>query len=634
MPHYINLTPDAAFNALMDTVEVGALVNFVISDVAVQLAADIAAGDPAIAANLSVTAVGVVSLAADIEAGTPEIAGDLSVTSAAAISLAADIAAGTPAIAGNLSVTAVTGVSLAADIQAGIPAIAANLRAIGGVARLAADILAGPPAVRGQLQVRDPLGTVQLRIDRDGDGAFTQPGEDVTGDVLADTGIRSYRGGDVSVPLTPPRVGDFQAELRNDSNEYSPGSTVRAGRPVQLRIDGQDTWRGYLDRPTQHPEYGRQSVSLSGFGIMYRLRGVTVTTALYSGISVHEALEHVLDAAGWPAADRDIAQNSQTVLEWFWAEEQDAWTVIQMLFRSEGPGALLAEGVAGQIVFRGRRFLVTNLRATLTQATFNSTGSPPIGRRLQHDDGEEHVINSAAAVSVRRSAKAIETIWEFPEQVNLASNEVWTITAQTAADSPFMNAVTPVANIDYTLLSGSLRSVALSRTAGQSTALALTAGNQGAQLTGLQVRAAPVTIDSQTVVTDRRNETASIDQYGRRALPDSYVLSPDIRINVLQSLMDAIVSWYATGRPRVAVPTYNLDQPAREVQVGLRLGDRISVNGQAGDIQISGLFNVYGIEQRIKTTDYLETVFYGDESVDVPYAAWDIGQWDTGQWGF
>ena len=599
------------------------------------LAADVAAGTPAIAASLSVTAPGVIGLAADIAAGTPSIAGDLSVTSVAAVQLAVDVAAGTPTLTANLSVTDAGAIRLAADIAAGTPAVAANLSVSGGQVRLVADIQAGTPDIFvRQLRVQSPSGIIELAIDRNSDGSFTDTDEDITSDVLLPVGIRCYRGNDVSVSLTPPRVGDLQAELRNDDDEYSPGSTVQAGRPVRLRIDGENVWRGYLERPTQHPEYSRQSVSISALGVMRRLRGISVTTGLYRGIRTDEAIDHVLDAAGWPAADRQIDRNTGTVLEWFWADADDAWSLLQMLFYSEGPGAILAEGPGGEIIFRGRRYLINDVRATTTQATFAAGGSPPVTGRFVYDDGEEHVINSASAVSIRRSAKAVEPIWEFGEQVNLGIGEVRTIAARALGAGPFMNAVVPVVGTDYTVLSGGLASAALSRTSGQSTDLTLTAGTQGVQLTGLQIRAAPVTVDSETLVMDGRNETASIDLYGRRTLPDSYALSPDIQINVLQSLVDAIVSWHATGQPQVAVPTFNLDGMARDAQVNLQLGDRVSVDAQAGNIQISGLFNVSGIEQRIKTTEYLETVFYGNESIDVPYAVWDTGQWGTGQWGF
>ena len=42
---------------------------------------------------------------------------------------------------------------------------------------------------------------IELAIDRNGDDDFMDPGEDVTADVLAETGIRVYRGNDAAKVL-------------------------------------------------------------------------------------------------------------------------------------------------------------------------------------------------------------------------------------------------------------------------------------------------------------------------------------------------------------------------------------------------------------------------------------------------
>jgi hypothetical protein len=92
------------------------------------------------------------------------------------------------------------------------------------------------------------------------------------------------------------------------------------------------------------------------------------------------------------------------------------------------------------------------------------------------------------------------------------------VTAQ--ADDPFSDAVVPnVTDVqpdgstDYVLQSGSIGSIALSRTSGQSTAITVTAGAGGATLTGIRLRAISYPVASQYRITVE--DATSITNYGR-----------------------------------------------------------------------------------------------------------------------
>ena len=490
---------------------------------------------------------------------------------------------------------------------------------------------------------------IELAIDRNGDGDFLDPGEDVTADALAETGIRVYRGADEARAISPPRVGELQAELNNRSGEYS-RNPLPTGGAVRLRIGSADLWRGNLERPAQHPEQERQSTELSAVGRAARLTGVKVSTALYENIRVDEAMGHVLDAAGWPASARSLAA-ARTTLEWFWADEQDAWELLVSLYYTEGPGAMLFEGRGGEIVFRNRHQALTLTASNTAQTTVRSTGaSPRIAGGFEHDYGVEHVINDASVKVARRSAKPLETVWSVGEPLRLASNEVRKFNARASSGDPFKDALAPVEGTDYALAAGSLASVSLDRTSGVSVELTLTAGPDGATVTGpsialegddsedsdegLGLRASPVIVDGETLVVNRADAADSIARHGRRTLPSQYAIRPEIARNVAQDLADAIVAFYKAGREMVEAPLMNSDAVTESAQLGRDLGDRIRIEAESGNYDVDQDFHILGITHEILNQRVLRTVWHCEEANDNEYAAWGAAQWGQRPWGF
>ena len=501
-------------------------------------------------------------------------------------------------------------------------------------------------------------GRIELAVDRNGDGDFSDAGEDVTADALAETGISLYRGNDSARAISPPRVGELQAELNNRSGEYSPGSPLRqaqgeplqAGSAVRLRVGTDNLWSGNLDRPVQHPEQERQSTELTALGVAARLRGVKVSTALYENIAVDAAIGHVLDAAGWPEAARSLTA-ARTTLEWFWADEEDAWELLLSLYYTEGPGAMLFEGRGGEIVFRSRHQILTRTASNTVQTTVRSTGpSPRIAGGFEHDRGIEDVINEAAIKVVRRSAKALETVWSLGEPLELGANEVRKFNARGSSGDPFKDAVAPVEGADYAVTAGSIASVVLDRTSGVSVELTLTAGPDGATMTGastapeaddstdsdegLRMRASPVTVDGETLVVNRREASDSISRHGKRTLPSEYAIRPEIARNVAQDLADAIAAFYKTGREMVEAPLINSDAVTESAQLGRDLGDRIRIEAESGNYDVGRDFHILGITHEIQNQRVLRTVWHCEETNENEYAAWGAAQWGQRPWGF
>ncbi len=473
---------------------------------------------------------------------------------------------------------------------------------------------------------------IELAIDRNGDGDFDDAGENVTADVLAETGIRCYRGRDSARAISPLRVGDLQTELNNHSGDYSPGSTVEAGRPIRLVVDDTPLWSGHLDLPVQHPESDRESVELTAFGLAGRLRGVTISTSLYRDITTDIAMGHVLDAAGWLPDDRDLGRGA-TTLTWWWADEQDAWDALQGILGAEGPGAALYEGADGAIVFRGRRELIQRVVSNTPQTTVASTGAGPrIAEGFEFDAGLENVINEVSIRVVARSPKDIEAVWQFREQLTLLGDETRTFKIKPSV--PFQEALMPVADTDYTVSAGGIADVSLDRASGASVTLSLTATPEGVTLTSLQVRAKPLGIDADYSVANNLDASESIARHGRRPLPSEATIWPELSHNVAQDLADATVGWYRGGRQQARVPLLNSDAVSQEQQVTRDLDDRVHVDASSGAFDLDRNFHILGIEHEIQNQRILRTVWHCEEASDNEYAVWGAGWWDQGLWGF
>lgn len=153
------------------------------------------------------------------------------------------------------------------------------------------------------------MATYEVRIDTDRSGLFDAD-EDVTADVVAQGRapggllLSTERGHDQTRVLSPPIAGSAQFILDNNAGTYSPGTDYKGGRPLRVRGTHSgttyDLWRGYIDHPVQAPPDSiNREVYVQAFGSLARLAGKTVSTALYSSIRTGEAIEYLLDAAGF-----------------------------------------------------------------------------------------------------------------------------------------------------------------------------------------------------------------------------------------------------------------------------------------------------------------------------------------------
>lgn len=511
------------------------------------------------------------------------------------------------------------------------------------------------PAFSGTIGVYLPtwaLPVYELVIDRDSDGDFLGGdaiarglpvvdsglgGEDVTSDIAIRRGVTTYRGNETIKSISPPRIGSLAFMLTNTDDDYSPGSTVAAGRAVRLRGNVSGTiyelWRGFLQKPQQDPASGNQTVKVDALGLLTRAKGQRVSTALYSDITVDTAIGHVLDAIGWPAGDRTL-DSAQTTMTWWWLDEEDAYEALQTLVNTEGPIAALFEGEDGKIIFQSRHHRQLTTASNTPQVTVKSLGqSPNIGGGFVYNDGESEVINEATLVARRRTADATAEVWALGETLVMFADDVVNYSVRDKDRDPFQAAVVPVEDTDFTVTAGAVTPT-LNRTSGGVVTLTMTAGAAGATVTGLVMRADLVTVKGETLLVNGVDASASITQYGTKRIPRSYEVRAEVSPSTLQDFTDAIVGTYQGGRPSIRVAIENADSRSLTQQFTRALNDRIRVIAESGNFSLDDEFYVLGIRHRITGQATIRTELECEVAGFNEYAAWDLALWGTSVWGF
>ena len=481
--------------------------------------------------------------------------------------------------------------------------------------------------------------TYTVLVDWTGDGDLVDANEDVSGYVRASPGIHIVRGRDQIRALAPPMAGTAECELDNQSKLFSPENASGAlygyllpGRKVQVKAVYSATtyylFTGILDDLPQHPARAERSVSLPSLGTLSRLAGKRISTALYASIRTDVALGYLLDAAGWPAADR-VLDTGKTTLDWWWLQDEDAFDAAKTLLATEGPGAAIYEDGQGRIVFESRHYRLTTARSTASQATISDTGAEPLFSGFAYNPGLKDIINVCEITTKTRAAQVASVVWTLGQTITLAANEVRKYTV--SASDPFTGAIAPVNVTDYTLNSGTLASATLDRTSGESCTITLTAGASGAEVADLQLRAQSVTTQATVIVANTISAATSISNFGRQIYTDS--VRAEIPLTVAQDLVNAVVGRYQDPRPTVTLAINN-GADARMTQILSReISDRVTVvEAQTG---ANHAYWIERVEHSVDEAGLQHIATMGCEKViSAQYAVWGTAVWGTDQWGF
>lgn len=515
---------------------------------------------------------------------------------------------------------------------------------------------------------------VTVEISLDGTGDYTGPNDDVTSAIAVDPGIEYDEGREGARALNPPKVPTLSYELHNEDGRYSQENAggvayqlLLPGRPTRvtalhgeegdydedadydepLYYDGQVSRviaSGAIDDIGQTTDWGNQRVRLDSLGTMGILVHQAVTVAVQVAVRTDQAIGLLLDAAGWPSDLRALSVGDTTLAYW-WCDERSPWEAILELAASEGP-CQLYQDADGVIHFENRNYRTITSRSTTSQASFADVdvgGLWFVG--LSYDPGFKNIYNRATYSTRRRALGSLTKVWEYGATLSLSANESVTLIIRPSDGNPFQGAVTPVAATDYTVSAGSLSSVTLSASSGLVAFLTLTAGASGATVagvtsTGIQLRAQPLTVVSETVVQNSVDASESIAKYS--PIPGGNVprtLSvqgwPEVEPTVGQAVCNAWVNRYMEQHPQVSIAIRNGDGDHVQQILERQVSDRISLTdantGLAADVWIeTKQTGISGAGGR-----HVECVL-GCELVDVLTGAiWDVSLWNDAAavWG-
>jgi hypothetical protein len=381
-------------------------------------------------------------------------------------------------------------------------------------------------AAATMIGVTIPVWTVA--VDWNGNGSFTDAGDDISKDALDTAGATIQYGRDQAraVAAIAPASAGFLID--NASRNYSPDNAastltpnVRPRRPVRISAVQNATtyvkYRGFLEtydvNSQDHTVNVGCSDALAGFA------SLTLSTPLYFSITTGQAIGHILDALGWTGG-RDLDAGA-TMIRWWWEEGTDGLSALQKVLDSEGPPAIAyIDEDTGNFAFRDRSHRLVRIASKTSQATWADSGPdsvPVFGPPFTYDLGWQGIINSVTIpADDREISGATSVVWQDSTggTTSIAPGGTAVVIAQGA--DPFTAAITPsVATGDWVQQSGTT-TAALSRTSGQSVTITYTDGGSGSVISALQLQAysVPVARTTQVAVAD----ATSIGQYGIRSL--------------------------------------------------------------------------------------------------------------------
>lgn len=430
-----------------------------------------------------------------------------------------------------------------------------------------------------------PAGRYKVYVDWNADGDFSDPREDVTSDVLdARFPVTMQYGRDQDRALSPIAAGEGSFALDNQSRIYSPENTsspltdqVVPGRALmitgQLSTGGTvyTMLRANLDDLKLMPGREDRYLSIQAIDGLGQLQGVTISTGVYQGLRPGEAIGVILDAVGWSATLRDLDLGA-TVMPFWWVDNSDALTAVLDLVASEGPPSLVTVDSSGRFVFRSRHHRLLLAASTTAQSTWQSSGSlePMFSAPTDYSAGFTEIINSISFELPLYFIAEPAPVWTSPGQLSIAAGETLNIVAQ--GTSPFINAIAPVADTDFTVLSGSV-SVALLRTSGASTTIQIAAAGS-AVISDLQLRAQAITTASTVQISAQ--DGASILKYGPQSLPSARAPKWASRGDA-QAICNVILGARAERLPTISVTMKSANPTRLTQQLTRNLSDRVRI---------------------------------------------------------
>jgi hypothetical protein len=179
-------------------------------------------------------------------------------------------------------------------------------------------------------------------------------------------------------------------------------------------------------------------------------------------------------------------------------------------------------------------------------------------------------------------------VWTSEGLLSVPAGTTATVIARSS--DPFLGAITPVQDTDYTLLSGSV-TITINRTSGQSTVISIAAAaGTDAVLQALKLRAIPITSTSVTVTVE---DSTSIAKYGRKAYGSGSRLPVWCNTYDATAILNLIIAQRAERLPTLQVTMRGAGNRLRLAQCLHRnLSDRVHITES-----LTGLDADFFIEQ-------------------------------------
>lgn len=443
-------------------------------------------------------------------------------------------------------------------------------------------------------------------------GDFTDVGEDVTEDVLAKDPVTFQYGRDKSRALSPPRVGSIGFSLCNTDGLFSPdnpnspiSAEVSPAAPIKVTetINGVEygLMRGRIDNFEITSQRRDRSVQITGLDDLALLRGNRITLPMYRGERTGRLIVAILDKIGWFSAGRDVDFGA-SFLPYFWANNEDAFDLVTMLLRAEGPPAVAYVDPNGTFVFRDRHHRLLNAQSLTAQGTYEVTGldcdSPPVTGTpyidpFVYEIGWRDIVNDVRVdVTERVPDSMYSAVWESEDTITLTTGQ--SITIPITTQDPFIEAQDiTAADGDIVFMGPGTPSVLLGFRSGQSTTIQITAVGGGITVTYLRLRARVIPVARQVQVV--QTDSTSIQKHGDRTYPDDvpYVSREDA-LAVAQILLDQ----YAERRPTVSVRLVSESLGTHLQIVQRTISDRVRV--RYPDISLDADFFIENIQHTLR----------------------------------
>lgn len=422
-----------------------------------------------------------------------------------------------------------------------------------------------------------------MAVDWQTDGSFTEVGDDVTENLLAQ-GITVEYGRDQDRQLSPAAVGRSGFNLCNESRDYSPENTssplygdLGAARPVRFTAEFQGTtyglFSGRLDDYEIRADRSDRSVSFTALDGLSLLQSATLSTALYMGLRTGEVIDLILDEIGW-TAPRSIDPGA-TLVPWWWSES-NAFDAVNEIVLSEGPPSIAYVDSDGTFVFEDRHHRILTDASLVPQATFAAgrglCDSPAVSgfdytAPFTYQHGGRDVINSVTFnVDQRKPDGQLSVVWSSDETYALSVGE--TILIDIQANDPFMD----VTSLNITATGSGTLTATVNRSSGQAVQLSLFGTSGSVVITHLELVARSVPVVRTVKVMSQ--DTTSIAQHGLKEYPNQ---APWAGVEDARAIASIILAHYAQRRPTVQIRVVAQDPDHLRQILGRRISDLITI---------------------------------------------------------